>query len=97
LRPPRTRRILFVSTLWQDLRYAVRTLVRAPGFAIVAVLTLAIGIPGNTTIFSGVNARLFTPLPAVGAKANHATVRLTNPRQPFSRVSRLYLVVYTSR
>ena len=58
------RRFTFFSTLWQDLQYAVRTLVRAPGFAIVAVLTLAIGILGNTTIFSGVNALLFTPLPA---------------------------------
>ena len=57
------RRFTFFSTLWQDLRYAVRTLVRAPGFALVAVLTLAIGILGNTTIFSGVNALLFTPLP----------------------------------
>jgi predicted permease len=58
------RRFTFFSTLGQDLRYAVRTLVRAPGFAIVAILTLAIGILGNTTIFSGVNALLFTPLPA---------------------------------
>jgi putative ABC transport system permease protein len=58
------RRFTFFSTLWQDLQYAVRTLIRAPGVAIVAVLTLAIGILGNTTIFSGVNALLFTPLPA---------------------------------
>src|SRR5262245_11927579 len=58
------RRFTFVSALRQDLQYAVRTLVRAPGFAIVAVLTLGIGILGNTTIFSGVNAVLFTPLPA---------------------------------
>ena len=57
------RRFTFFSTLGQDLRYAVRTLVRAPGFAIVAILTLAIGILGNTTIFSGVNALLYTPLP----------------------------------
>jgi predicted permease len=58
------RRFTFFSTLWQDLQYAARTLIRAPGFAIVAVLTLAIGILGNTTVFSGVNALLFTPLPA---------------------------------
>jgi predicted permease len=58
------RRFTFFSTLRQDLQYAVRTLIRAPGFATVAVLTLAIGILGNTTIFSGVNALLFTPLPA---------------------------------
>jgi putative ABC transport system permease protein len=57
------RRFMFFSTLRQDLRYAVRTLGRAPGFALVAVLTLAIGILGNTTIASGVNALLFTPLP----------------------------------
>ena len=58
------RRFTFFSTLRQDLQYALRTLIRAPGFAIVAILTLAIGILGNTTIFSGVNALLFTPLPA---------------------------------
>jgi hypothetical protein len=57
------RGFTFFSTLRQDLHYAVRTLVRAPGFALVAILTLAIGILGNTTIFSGVNALLFTPLP----------------------------------
>jgi hypothetical protein len=58
------RRFTFFSTLRQDVQYAVRTLIRAPGFAIIAVLTLTIGILGNTTIFSGVNALLFTPLPA---------------------------------
>jgi putative ABC transport system permease protein len=57
------RRFTFFSTLRQDLQYAVRALIRAPGFAIVAILTLAIGILGNTTIFSGVNALLYTPLP----------------------------------
>jgi predicted permease len=57
------RRFTFFSTLRRDLQYAVRTLVRAPGFAIVAILTLTIGILGNTTIGSGVNALLFTPLP----------------------------------
>jgi predicted permease len=51
------------STLRQDLKYAARTLIRAPGFTLVAILTLTIGILGNTTIFSGVNAILYTPLP----------------------------------
>src|SRR5436853_3408582 len=56
-------RWIWLEGLWQDVQYGCRMLAASPGFAAIAVISLAIGIGANCAIFSFADALLFRPLP----------------------------------
>ena len=57
-----------MQTFWKDIQFAMRTLAKSPGFAIIAIVTLALGMAVNTTVFSVINGILLRPLPVPHAE-----------------------------
>src|ERR1700683_139443 len=54
-----------MTSFWQDIRYSLRMIAKAPGYAAIVILTLALGIGANSTIFSWINSALLNPVPGL--------------------------------
>src|SRR6266516_5749274 len=73
-----------MQTLWQDVRYGARMLLKQPGFTLIAIAALAISIGANTAIFSAINALLLRPLPVKDIDRLISTFALREGFDPFA-------------
>ena len=91
----------FVETLWKDLRYALRGMRKNPVFALFVVLTLALGIGANTTVFTLINTIVLNPLPVRNSSELAAVAaagsRHTSKSAPFFPISYPELKDYQSQ
>src|SRR6516165_7381745 len=73
-----------MTSFWRDVRYSLRVIAKAPGFAALAILTLALGIGANTTIFSWINSALLNPVPGITNADDVVSLTLNKPgEKPF--------------
>src|SRR5438445_4549934 len=76
------RGLPMIETTWQDLRFALRMLRRSPGFSLLAILCLTLGIGANAAVFSWIEGILFRPYPAVAHQESLVAVGGTSRDEP---------------